>query len=115
MARYKPDHKSMGRFLLSRQLNRPVTKATREIYTRLLDSLPRETGHLSRSYSIRRAISSGPFDLPKAKWEGGPRLVQVIESSDPAAVGGEFGNSRTPERRYLRRAGAPYHTPLGGA
>lgn len=59
----------------------------------------KRTGGLARGYKVKdeRDIVS---------INGSPRAAGRVYNSDPAAVADEFGNSRQPAKRTLRKAGA---------
>lgn len=115
MSRYVPNHASMGAFMVSDQLGRPVGQVANRIVNRarVIATGYRKTGNLASSYRIvLKAPTASPHGMaPMIRWPGGPRISYFVGSSDPAAVPNEVGNGRTPERRILRRAGRKYHVP----
>jgi len=111
MVRYRPNHRSMARFLVSNQLAKPVMQVTRQIRRRAAAIAPKDSGELAESYRVSRGVAAHPTDNPTRRWPGGLRVVGYVTSTDDMAAAVEFGDRRTDEQRILRRAGARYHNP----
>lgn len=104
--RYKPDHKSMAAFLLSEDVNRVSMEAGGDIAGAARDNMApfSRTGGTAAGYKVRPVIAGHDA-------EGGPRRSAEVYNEDPGAAANEFGYGNVPERRPLRNAAAPYHTP----
>lgn len=113
-AKYVPDNASMAAFLISDRVAKVADEAGDDILDRARDGARpySRTGGLLEGYKSKPVIVSavegpaGPIPI-----EGGPRQAREIYNEDPAAAPNEFGNGTTPERRILRDAAAPFHTP----
>lgn len=102
---------SMAEFLLSPQVQRPVSQATEDV------------AEAARALTVAvGAVDTGDFvskfDAQVGKpmvVAGNPRVTgRVVNDSDHAAAV-EFGNSRVGEgRRILGNAAQPWHTPKTG-
>lgn len=106
---YRPDHKSMAAFLLSKQARDPAIKAAHDIADIARATAPRskdpedsteEVTHLADGFRVNE--HSKPVSLG-----GNPRVGAEVYNEDEAAAPNEFGNShvRNP-KRTLGRAGA---------
>lgn len=119
---YKPDHRSIAAFLLSRQLNKPVRQVAALIQASAVAKTPRQSEserrrqgatdkHIADSYERKTTVAAGPPD-GNHRWGGGKRLVELITNSAEGAVQLEFGTSHMQGRHMLRDAGLPFHTPI---
>lgn len=95
--RYKPDHKSMARFLLSSQAYDPVEKAANDIRDRAAQTATKRTGDMARNYKVVRGTGPGPIGR-------NPRAYADVVNDDIAAVVEEFGRKGRPAKRTLRKA-----------
>lgn len=114
-SRYDPDHKSIGEFLLSRQLRDAVRGGAEDVAKTAND----EASHL-KFYT-----APGP-DVSVTRFPG-PRLSERVISDDPSAAAIEFGSGRgrpgssgdRPQggynypKRILGRAGAKHADRMG--
>ena len=100
---FNPDHRSFAEFLMSDQAVTPVEHAAndiRRVAAGLAQSVSRTEG-LASGYDVETPV------LPVVV-AGNPRRIAEVVNHDPAATPNEFGNRRTPRRRFLGRAAAPF-------
>jgi hypothetical protein len=111
-ARFRPDHNSFGKFILSEQVRDPVTEVAEAIRLLAINNTPRSgggvrvvkgkvIGHMQDEYEVVREAGAIKVDRAfRVK-------VEVINKSEHSAAV-EFGNRITKARRPLGRAGAFY-------
>lgn len=99
---FKPDHKGIGRFMLSEQARRPAVQIAHEIIPVAKASTPIQSGDLVGSYKVDERPPPA-FVLP-----GGYRAVAKVTNTAPHAAAVEFGNKRSRARRMLGRAAAQF-------
>ena len=113
--KYIPNYEEMQKFMLSPQARQPCIEAARDIVADLKVTVTRSNrersddgvGHLADSYEVNE--NSTPVTLGDA-----PRAGADVISDHPAAIPEEFGGRRNRPRRWLGKAGAKYHVPMGG-
>ena len=103
-------HKAMDKFLMSDDVQRVADEAAKDIADAARDLAVAEgsvnSGTYARSFVVLK-------DVTPIVADGNPRRTAAVINDDRAAAPLEFGNSRVRARRFLGRAGAPYHTPKG--
>ena len=104
---------SMAEFLVSPQVQRPVSAAAKDISEAARDLALAEA---TRTGSFANAFESGVGGIMVVA--GNPRVTAQVSNSDPAAMANEYGGrgalgSNVPERRILGRAAQPWHTAKG--
>jgi hypothetical protein len=100
----------MQKFMLSEQARRPCIQVAQAIVADLAVTVTRSrnTGtHLADDYHVNE--HPAPFVMG-----GTPRAGAEVYSSNSAAAPEEFGGRKNKPRRWLGKAGAKYHVPLGG-
>lgn len=111
-ARFRPDHKSFGKFILSEQVRDPVTEVADAIMVTAISNTPRSGGgvrvvkgevirHMQDEYEVIR--EAGIIKVDRAF-----RVKVEVINKSPHSAAVEFGNRITRARRPLGRAGAIY-------
>jgi hypothetical protein len=111
---YKKNLPDMQKFMLSEQARRPCVEVAKAIVAELAVTVTRSKStkgvHLADDYHVN--------EHPEPVVLGGaPRVGAEVYSSNPAAAPEEFGGkggARNKPRRWLGKAGAKYHVPMGG-
>lgn len=106
MSRYEPDHKGFGRFMLSLQVQKPITKIAEAIKADAIVNTPEATGAMKSDYEVK--------DI-KVTVNKGPRAAAEVRNSNPAAPAVEFGGKRNKAVRPLGRAAAKHGDVRGEA
>lgn len=106
MSKYKPNHKDFGRFMVSRQMQRPVREIAEEIKADAVANTPEKTGDLKNSYEVNdiTVVAGAPAS---------PRASAEVRNSDPAAAPQEFGNKHLKGVRMLGKAASRYGDQVG--
>lgn len=99
---YKPDHRGIGRFMVSEQARRPAIRIAHKIVPVAKADTPVQDGVLINSYEVDERPPN-VFVLP-----GGYRSVAKVVNTAPHAAAVEFGNKRSRARRMLGRAAARF-------
>lgn len=110
---YKPNHESMGQFLLSPAVKRVADAAAKDIANdaaaaeraRPKRSGRRSTGDLAASYVTGSVIAAGGED------GYGPRHAGTVGNTQPYAAAIELGEGPFPGEHILERAASAYHVP----
>lgn len=97
-ARYRPNHKSFGRFILSNQAYDPVRKAANDIRDRARETATKRTGDMAKSYRVVKGELPGPV-------KHNPRAYADVINDDPAAIPDEFGRGPGKGKMGPRREG----------
>lgn len=100
MSTYKPDHESFGRFMLSMQMQKPVTAVAEAVKAVAVERTPKATGSMASSYEVN--------ELPAVTVAGSPRVASEVRNSDEAAPAVEFGGKRNEAIRPLGSAAADF-------
>lgn len=106
-ARYKPNHKSFGEFMVSEQARQPAIEAARDIAAALKVTVHRSPGpgpHLADSYEVNATT-------PPRLVAGEMRVGAEVYSEDPAAAPEEFGGKRNTAKHWLANVAAAWHVP----
>lgn len=116
IARYDPDHKSIGEFLRSDQLRDAVTQGAQDVAT-----IANNSAGITK---VRGTYEVHPGPDVVVTRNGNPRLSERVESQHPAAAADEFGTGKkeggrpqggsSPANRTLGKAGARIADRLGG-
>lgn len=111
---YKKNLAEMGKFMLSEQARKPCVEVAQAIVAELATTVTRSRStkgtHLADDYHVN--AESAPVVLGEA-----PRVGAEVYSSNEAAAPEEFGGkggAKNRPRRWLGKAGAKYHVPMGG-
>jgi hypothetical protein len=108
---YKKNLPEMQKFMLSEQARKPCVEVAQAIVAQLAATVTRSSDtkgtHLADDYHVN--AQSAPVVLGEA-----PRVGAEVYSSNAAAAPEEFGGRKNKPRRWLGKAGAKYHVPLGG-
>lgn len=110
-ARFRPDHVSFGKFILSEQVRDPVEEVARDIMLVAKAGTPRSGAHRTG----RKAGTPHMQDLYRVIREAGvikvDRALRVkveVVNDDPESALVEFGSAYNVRRRMLGRAGAAF-------
>lgn len=106
MSTYKPNHKDFGRFMVSRQMQRPVHEVAESVKDRAVDYTPEATGAMKSEYEVN--------DVAPAVVNGEPRATSEVRNRNAASPAVEFGGKRNTAVRPLGRAAAE-HGDVRGA
>jgi len=104
-AKYKPDNKSFGQYMMSDEARQAPIAVAKQIVEDLKITVKRSSRpgeHLADSYRVNEASEPVTFD-------GNPRVGAEVYSDHRGAVPEEFGGLRNKKRRWLGKAGAKYH------
>jgi hypothetical protein len=104
MSRYKPNHKSFARFMVSEQVREPVRKVAHLIEADAKADTPVRTGELASSYEVN------DITVPI---NGDAHGAAEVRNTDRKAAANEFGNKRMPGRRMLGKAASKYGDQIG--
>lgn len=97
---YRPDHRSMARFLLSEQARQPAVEAAEDIRALAASIVGKKTGKTAAGYKVND--KTAPVVIG-----GNPRVGADVFNDEQAALAQEFGNARTRNpSRPLGKAGA---------
>lgn len=110
MARYRPDHPSFARFMVSEQSRRPAIEVAKKIAEDARATAPRGDGpgpHMADQYRVNE--DPAPVNITP----GGPRVGAEVFNDDINATRVEFGNAKVEKQRPLGKAGDKYHVPKG--
>jgi hypothetical protein len=108
-ARYVPDHKDFGRYMMSDEARQAPIAVARDIVAELAVTVKRSTRpgpHLADSYEVDE--HSEPVIL-----DGNPRVGAAVISDHPGAAPEEFGGARNRKNRWMGKVGAKYHVAKG--
>jgi ATP/maltotriose-dependent transcriptional regulator MalT len=98
-ARYVPDHKDFGKFMLSDQVRDVANEAADNIVKiAAVMAAKGKTGNYARGF---RRVSGRALVVG-----GNPRAIADVVNDDPAALPNEIGTSRMSARHTLAKAGA---------
>jgi len=100
MSRYKPNHKGFQEFMLSRQMQKPVTQVAEAVKDDAVDNTPEATGAMKGSYEVK--------EIEPVVVNHSPRVASEVRNSNPAAPAVEFGGKRNKAIRPLGRAAAKH-------
>lgn len=106
MSRYQPDHASFARFMVSRQIQKPIHDVAEAVKADAITLTPEATGALKSDYKVN--------DIAPVTVNGAPRAASEVRNSNPAAAPVEFGGKRNAAVRPLGRAAA-HHGDVKGA
>lgn len=112
---YKPDHVEMGKFMISEQARKPAVEVARAIVTDLAATVTRSRSNTGTHLADDYHVNENP--PPVLMGEEAPRSGAEVWSDNPAAAPEEFGGrggAKNKPRRWLGKAGAKYHVPMGG-
>ena len=96
LSKYVADHESFGRFMLSRQMQKPVTEVAEAVKAVAVANTPKATGKMADSYDVN--------ELPAVTVAGSPRVASEVRNEDDAAPAVEFGGKRNKAIRPLGSA-----------
>jgi bacteriophage HK97-gp10 putative tail-component len=99
MSRYKPNHEDFGRFMLSVQMQKPITAVAEVVKADAVENTPEATGAMKSDYEVN--------DI-KVTVNKGPRVAAEVRNGNPAAPAVEFGGKRNKPVRPLGRAAAKH-------
>jgi hypothetical protein len=99
MSRYKPNHEDFGRFMLSMQIQKPITAVAEAVKADAITNTPEATGAMKSDYEVN------DINVTVNK---GPRAAAEVRNSNPAAPAVEFGGKRNKAVRPLGRAAAKH-------
>lgn len=105
MSRYVPDHKGFAEFMVSAQVQRPVTEVAEEIAVDAKSGTPVKTGALADGYKVKV--------IAPVVVNGSPRASAEVRNSDPAAAPQEFGNKHVKGHRMLGKAASRFGDQRG--
>lgn len=98
-ARYVPDHKDFGKFMLSDQVRDVANEAADAVVVIAATTAARgKTGNYSRGF---KKVSGRVLVVG-----GNPRAIADVVNDDPAALPNEIGTSKMHARHTLAKAGA---------
>jgi hypothetical protein len=100
VSRYKPDHKGFGAFMLSLQMQKPITEVAEAVKVDAIENTPEQTGAMKADYKVNKIA---PVTVNKD-----PRVAAEVRNSNPAAPAVEFGGKRNKPVRPLGRAAAKH-------
>jgi hypothetical protein len=117
-ARFRPDHKSFGKFILSDQVRDPVHEIAEAIMLTAKANTPRAPEH-RRGRRVFRNSGVGPpphmQDLYRVERNAGTikvdkafRVKVEVHNDDPESALVEFGSAYNVARHMLARAGAAF-------
>lgn len=100
MSRYRPNRDGFGAFMVSQQMQKPVTEIAEAIAVDAAADAPKKTGALAAGFEAR---PTAPTVV-----NGAARVSAEVRNEDPAAAPNEFGGKRNKANRTLGRAAAKY-------
>jgi len=114
IGRYKPNHASLAKFLMSSRVDR-VSQAAAEDIARAAATAERARPKRSGAESSGRLAEGyrAETDVGAHDAEGGPRRVGVVVNDVPYAATMELDDSAGGGHHILERTAAPWHVPQG--
>lgn len=104
MSRYVPNHKDFARFMVSRQIQKPVNQVAELIKADAIADTPTDQGDLVAGYEVSEITV--PIN-------GDPHAAAEVRNRDRAAAPQEFGNVHLKGVRMLGKAASKYGDQIG--
>lgn len=105
MSKYVPDHKGFGAFMLSLQMQKPITQIAEAVKADGIENTPEATGAMKSSYEVN--------EIDPVVVNRSPRVASEVRNRNAAAPAVEFGGKRNKAVRPLGRAAARHGDTRG--